>query len=352
MVRPLYKCTPEFNKTNGHKGLWFDKFCDQWNDESWSLDTNKSEWAATVKGAAGNQSQLTEYRDRMLELIGDGDYLVFDTISNLVSGLGRTNPIENGFVWHQTLGTPYIPGSSIKGAVRAWARESGLDDQKIIELFGAENSSDKPSKGSVIFFDALPTKQCTIMVDVMTPHYGPWYQNGEVPGDWHSPTPIPFLSVKPGASFLFLWKCKNKTDQDQVKNLVCDALLELGLGAKTSSGYGRFKPDDSETQNRKDVLDARAKQKAEEAKLAGMKEWDRDFHEHGGNQVKLAKFIVTNFEGKSEDYKQGFVDCILQEHKRKKLKEAFKDGGIADKEISSKQLKQAWDLIIKYLPEG
>jgi len=350
MVRPLYKCNEE-PKCNGHKGLWFDKFCDQWNDE-WNLGDKKSEWAAKVTGPAGNQSQLTEYRDRMLGLIGDGDYLLFDAISNLISGLGRTNPIENGFVWHHTLGTPYIPGSSIKGAVRAWARESGLDKQNIIELFGAENSSNKPSQGSVIFFDALPTKPCTIMVDVMTPHYGPWYQNGETPGDWHSPTPIPFLSVKPEASFLFLWKCKDKSNQEQVKKLVCDALLELGLGAKTSSGYGRFKPDDIETQKIKDVLDARAKQKAKEAKLAGMKEWDRDYHAHGGNQIQLAKFIVTNFESKSEDYKQGFVDCVLQEHKRKDLKSAFKDGGIAGKEISTKHLKQAWDLIIKYLPEG
>jgi CRISPR-associated protein Cmr6 len=34
--------------------------------------------------------------------------------------LGNPHPVEKGFLWHPTLGTPSLPGSGVKGLVRAW----------------------------------------------------------------------------------------------------------------------------------------------------------------------------------------------------------------------------------------
>ena len=122
-------------------GLWYDKYCDRWHKanadgrtawtlESWRdresrKDVNpKLDWIRSVTGApVGNTDELAEANDRrvdMLEAFG-GKPLFFTNSYAFVSGLGREHPVENGFAWHHILGVPYLPGSSVKGMVRAWA---------------------------------------------------------------------------------------------------------------------------------------------------------------------------------------------------------------------------------------
>jgi CRISPR-associated protein Cmr6 len=82
----------------------------------------------------------------------------------------------------------------------------------------------------------------------MTPHYTAWYQGEKnaVPADWHSPTPIPFLTVAPGQTFLFAMLPRNPSEQEdredcaKAAGLLKDALETLGAGAKTAIGYGQF----------------------------------------------------------------------------------------------------------------
>jgi len=153
-----------------------------------------------------------------------GKYFVFKSTSRFVTGLGRSHPIENGFAWHPTLGTPYLPGSSIKGMVRAWARK---------EMEG------------VCFLDALPLAPVQLEADIMTPHYANWTAE-KPPGDWCSPNPIPFLTAAPGTAFFFSFlprAGKSASDLDSLGEWLGDALLEAGAGAKTSIGYGRFVRD-------------------------------------------------------------------------------------------------------------
>ena len=83
-------------------------------------------------------------------------------------------------------------------------------------------------------------------MDIITPHYGPYYQEGKTPGDWHSPIPIPFLSVDSNQEFVFglmprrLSNPDDNEDCSKAKGWLNDALRDLGGGAKTAIGYGRF----------------------------------------------------------------------------------------------------------------
>ena len=97
--------------TGAHTGLWFDKFCDQWPTNGWSLksvaDRNpKLDWIRTVaEKAAGDADLLGEHAGRMVALARacGGAVLHFKTASRFATGLGREHPIENGFVWHSAL---------------------------------------------------------------------------------------------------------------------------------------------------------------------------------------------------------------------------------------------------------
>lgn len=252
MVRPLYQTATELvdRPVESNAGLWYDKFCDQWLEEWDGLgDTGKRNWIQQVtKGPVGDSRLISEIVERRLNLIVQcgGAALYFKTEGPFVTGLGRNHPVENGFAWHQTLGTPYLPGSSVKGIVRSWAKVWEEESDEIINrIFGPRNS-DSPSVGSVIFLDAIPSDQVHLKADVMTPHYGPYYQGTEPPADWHNPVPVPFLVVESKQDFLFGLlprrgqEAQDKEDCQKATNWLKDALKFIGGGAKTAAGYGRF----------------------------------------------------------------------------------------------------------------
>ena len=246
---PLHKgVNIEKRPEQGHPGLWYDKFAHCWEEGFKKFE--KGQWIGTVTGSCGEQDALERQAKRlstMIEALG-GHCIDRQTTGPFVSGLGRDHPVENGFLWHHTLGTPYLSGSSVKGMVRAWARQwQGEDEEsKVLPILG----SDLPSKrqaGSVVFFDALPIKPLELRADVMTPHYNEYYQEGKVPGDWISPVPIPFLTVGEGAVFRFAAAPRRGVPSSEAvasckKALewLTEALEWIGAGAKTAAGYGRF----------------------------------------------------------------------------------------------------------------
>ena len=269
--RPLYEAAAGqsiHREPDGHAGLWFDKFCDRWRIKdgdagSWTLsggkdagDSPKLEWIKQLtRDPIGMRDQIEAYALRLVRLVGrcGGRIGVFTTESGFVTGLGRSHPVENGFAWHPTLGTPYLPGSSVKGLVRAWAREQAdprSDPETLTRVFGESDRA-----GEVRFLDAVPTNPVKLDADVMTPHYGSWSED-DPPGDWRSPNPIPFLTTASGASFLFGFipdrpatSGDREKDLDAVSEWLCDALQWTGGGAKTAVGYGRFGKDDEQTRH-------------------------------------------------------------------------------------------------------
>jgi len=246
MARPLYwtEHAPSRIPNDAHRGLWFDKFCGGWSD-TWTLGEGKAEWLKTVSGMSGDAQTLTNATLRVIALVEArrGRWGVFATASRFVTGLGLANPAENGFLWHPTLGVPYLPGSSVKGAV-------GASKNLAESLLG-----DSDSAGSVAFLDAIPPKPVRTEVDVLTPHYAGWTPQ-DPPGDWRSPVPIPFLTVASDQQFLFaVIPTGYARDADSASaeiELAWSELMETiefeGVGAKTAVGYGAFTPDDKATE--------------------------------------------------------------------------------------------------------
>jgi hypothetical protein len=107
-------------------------------------------------------------------------------------------------------------------------------------MFGAQKK-----KGEVVFLDAYPKDVPQLHIDIMNPHYGPYYSDGVPPADHHNPTPIKFLTVAPGTTFIFRAVTKKENGLPQkVKKALLSALTEEGVGAKTAVGYGRFAVDE------------------------------------------------------------------------------------------------------------
>ncbi len=249
MRTPLYqlpeRVVPE-RTGDGHHGLWYDKFCNVWSRE-WQLKTAgndenpKLTWIKSVAGRVGSDQALSEFTQRMFDLVTKrgGAAVVATAQSRFVTGLGRSHPVENGFAWHPTLGVPYLPGSSLKGLTRAWAQSKYSKDE-VDQLLG------KPGHTSgVAFLDAVPIRSVELEPDVLTPHYANWSEN-DLPGDWRSPTPVPFLVAARGLSMLVGMVPLTKSHGEQVEmawKWLTSALEEFGAGAKTALGYGEFRAE-------------------------------------------------------------------------------------------------------------
>jgi len=268
MTFPFYRehNAPSRLPTSAHKGLWFERFFNGFNDKSnWAiLDENaKKNMIEGVSGSSGSQPQLEQFQNRQLALIDqlNGQSQCFKTDWHFITGMGNPHPVENGFSWHTTLSVPYLMGSAVKGLVRSWVEmnEDELSEEKkykrLQKWFGSvEKDSDSEQVGAFIFFDAIPEKPPQLICDIMTPHMGKWYESGgkslksdSVPGDWHDPTPIPFLAVK-NASFIFHIAPRQAKDYKEIEDVfiaLSNALMWLGAGAKTAAGYGYMTEDEN-----------------------------------------------------------------------------------------------------------
>ncbi|NKN34653.1 type III-B CRISPR module RAMP protein Cmr6 [Marichromatium bheemlicum] len=175
--------------------------------------------------------------------------------TRLFIGLSGGGALETGCAVGHSHGAPYLPGSSVKGVVRAYAERSKFakrHPEAITELFGVEPQEENPEKkkehpeglaGLVTFHDAwwVPdTKRRSPFVpEVVTTHHLKYYgSEGKTPAtDLDSPIPNAQIAVR--GSFLFVlegppgWR-------DLAAEMLRSALSERGIGAKTNSGYGCF----------------------------------------------------------------------------------------------------------------
>lgn len=265
-MRPLYEACEDakLEETAGNRGLWYARFFDRYTDACTLDDDAKRSWVSDNARQTGDRSALAGHAERHRALIEaiDGRVQTFATEWHFVTGLGLPHPVENGLAWHHTLGVPYLAASGVKGLVRAWvecwdeslgAPDSEERRQRIADWFGTVNDRDgSGTAGRFVFFDAVPVAPVTLAADVMTPHMGKWYEQGQeitsatdaerVPADWHDPVPVPFLVVKQ-ARLQFgiaLRPGQAKDELDEVFEALRNALAWLGAGAKTAVGYGRM----------------------------------------------------------------------------------------------------------------
>jgi CRISPR type III-B/RAMP module RAMP protein Cmr6 len=168
--------------------------------------------------------------------------------------------LENvGLYSERTTGLPLIPGSAVKGVLSTWAcwEANQLDDGSFLDpqqwqtqrsvyaadhahrVFGSDAESGSESAGEVIFLGACPAAVPILALDIVNPHHD---STGR---DLTRLTPSVFLCLEAGIAwdFTFLVRACTPDAADLLNTTatwLCECLAQVGLGAKTAAGYGRF----------------------------------------------------------------------------------------------------------------
>lgn len=178
--------------------------------------------------------------------------------NRMAIGLGSEGVLETSVALHHTYGVPYIPGSALKGLAAAFARHYCGDAWQQGKPFHQTVFGTTDEAGYVTFFDALyvPGSGCKIhgtneakalWFDVMTVHHPSYYKEernnqGHIlpPADWDDPSLVPFISAT-GIYLIALAAPEGCEAWRDVAFQILEKALEAeGVGAKTSSGYGRM----------------------------------------------------------------------------------------------------------------
>lgn len=281
-VFPLYRGldAPERpNPSPMNVGLWFERFFHGYESDFAAVNQeSRSAWLRQfdVK-QVGARSELQAKAEKIHQLATSqgGQARIYQCTAPFVTGMGNPHPLENGFTWHPTLGMPYLPGSAVKGLVRAAVELAyqGEDKPALLKRwFGTEAKGDVPeASGSFIFLDALPVAPCELVPEVMTPHMGKWYEKGgktptakdTQPGDWHSPVRVGYLTAR-NLQLQFAVMPRpgvNAAELEQVWQALDYALQWLGAGGKTAQGFGTMQVDQP-------ALKRREREEAERQRLA------------------------------------------------------------------------------------
>lgn len=244
-------------------------------------------------------TNINKTKQKMMDSLKESGYLIeqFDLKLQwrLIVGLGASHPQETSMTLHHIFGIPYIPGSALKGSSRHYMIWKFVDENEeelksllgksnfaelyakdksnfdelyakfleelnkalenkenllvsiesigfegffkdLIHIFGTQNR-----QGKIIFFDAYPIEEIKLKIDIMNPHYPDYYTKDKPPTDWQNPIPIKFLTVE-DTKFRFYLAAKDKDQNllNHARKILNDALLNYGVGAKTSLGYGLF----------------------------------------------------------------------------------------------------------------
>jgi len=239
-----------------HAGLWLDKYI---ADQSRKDTESRSQLVKEVSAFPIPEAYNTFYQ-RWENILADygAQTRKARVKGRMIIGLGDESVLETSVALHHTYGVPYIPGSALKGLAANYARQRlGETWHKNSEayqvIFG--NTEDA---GYILFFDALYVPGTgnngqPLHPDIITVHHPKYYQGNKdikPPADWDNPTPIPFLSAT--GTYLIALAAPELDQQVQRQQwiertfeILGYALKTLGIGAKTSSGYGRMEFESS-----------------------------------------------------------------------------------------------------------
>ncbi len=224
---------------------------------------------------------------------GERGFSLWTTYPGIMMGIGYPHDsglegnICAGFSFDYVTGLPYLPGSSVKGALRSafncpeYIRELMENETvnvTVLErvLFGKrpKDTGQMPDEGKVTFLDTFPIGSCDpirdaagklryklLELEAITPHHT------EKLGPLLKINPLTFLKLRPGVELHFHFLCPENIlygegmciHVEAVLKLFKAILLDLGTGAKTNVGFGRLtdeKPDANTPVNAQVVLEA------------------------------------------------------------------------------------------------
>jgi len=286
----FHKYVPDirFPELSERKRLWLQELSKRWKFNENNLPNGHI--YKHLKSSNNIDAVEQQLRKRLQMEV---EILDMKTAQPLIVGLGEPSPYETGITLDFLTGLPIIPGSAVKGITRraailklAWKNrcqfgkefkekfgfelqsienaeyadlfpygdefdfvaqkiENDLRPNKFVEVFGTQEL-----KGQVIFIDAYPIRwsKGLFRVDVINPHYGPYYESkgGQPPADWYNPVPVPYLTVNTGVEYRFVLASKDEELLKKAVEWLKFALENIGVGAKGSQGYGVFKDVESE----------------------------------------------------------------------------------------------------------
>lgn len=232
-----------------HAGLWLDKGLADVAAEGGHHQAHFEGLMDTIKIPGTYRSFFTRWQARVAQVPPFTILAKAQVRGRLIVGLGAESILETGMTLNRTYGVPYLPGSTLKGLAassahkmlegEAWRKGSGASHRT---LFG-----DQESSGYVTFHDALWIPEASdwfpFDLDVMTVHYPKYYRGEEEggnpvpPSGIESPIPVAFLTTH--GRFL-LAVSGPEAWAEAALDILQEALLEEGLGAKTAAGYGRM----------------------------------------------------------------------------------------------------------------
>ncbi len=271
-----------------HPGLWLDRYAtytaperaDQKAPEAWKAGFIQE--ICQLSNTA-NTDPYRAFFNRWKKALDDaGAHTRTGTVrTRMVLGLGSEGVLETSIALHRTYGVPYIPGSALKGLLAAYMRKHYASAKEYAALatflFGTTKGA-----GYLTLYDALyvpgtgfkidrkpvplvewrggglarrqgtgfkiDRKPVPLHADVMTVHHAEYYGNKKKPpADSDSPVPVPFLTATGKYCLAMGMPGVDAGEQEQARHwidfafeVLAKALDEWGVGAKTSSGYGRL----------------------------------------------------------------------------------------------------------------
>jgi CRISPR-associated protein Cmr6 len=255
-------------------GLVFERYLRIWENDTSLLKQRADPLQQFVREYAEAASRLspglTEVHKRLdgLSKVIAGSRRTFETQERFVSGMGAAHPLENGFCFDYSVGVPCLPGSALKGLCLEVARDEASPSERVT-LFGSGDKDEagaeaKASAGDVLFFAAYPESWPKLSIDIINCHQSEYYGSEPIvlparaqeqqrthaqqidqrrrvgPIENESPVPVFFLTVARNTKFIFRAGSRSGTAKNAARalDLLAIGLTELGIGAKTTLGYG------------------------------------------------------------------------------------------------------------------
>ena len=229
------------------------------------------------------------------EIIGSTRFQATTTYPGLILGSGNAHEIPDvkgqailGFHFDYTSGLPVIAGSSVKGVLRsAFKHKEYIEEYVTTDVEALEKEI---FDNGDIFFDAEIIKadgfDKIMGDDYITPHNDPL----------KDPIPLRFIKVLPNVIFLFQFELRDGILSKSEKETLFRKILEdLGLGAKTNVGYGKFSDFKAIAKTKDELANEEAvKVEKEEARLGELTPIDRVYDKYENSIPNIINAMKAN----------------------------------------------------------
>lgn len=244
-LRPRYERALEVPSLDAHAGLLLQRGLAEHRDGDTGAKARHIDLLCERAGSKFYRRAFKRWRQHTV----DEDRFRTVTMAleaRLLCGLAGSGMLETGCAISRSYGAPYIPGSSVKGVVSAYARDRlGKAGLAICnDLFGTP-ADDDPSgalSGLIVFHDAwwVPgSRERPLVQEIVTTHHRDYYaqEKSKAATDFDSPVPNPQVAVH--GDFCFVLEGPSAW-LELSGEMLTEALYMRGVGARTRSGYGIF----------------------------------------------------------------------------------------------------------------